>query len=360
MRFLSLKATNLRCFQDLSYEPGPSSNLIHGSNGSGKTTLLEALYIASLGKSFLTNRTSDLLLSGSKGLSVTAEVHENSAGFGTSVIVVKKYKADTQITLDGQGINSASALARNLPVLVINSRAPDILGESPSNRRALLDRSLFHVKHSYVGLWKDYRHALRQRNELLRCSMKTQATFWEQKLQDSADAIHQGRESVVCVINKKLKTCAIPGLGTGDLKFEYSPGWDLDLGLVKQLHDDWERDREVGYTIAGPHRADLSLRLSGRAASKKLSRGQSKMVVCLVMTAIAEFIKQASFAPVILIDDLVAELDDEMLCRAIEAIQAVGTQCFFTAIKPSEIRRFLPNDTAMFHVERKNPTPLPA
>ncbi|CAN0354240.1 unnamed protein product, partial [Phaeothamnion confervicola] len=72
MRFLSLRAINLRCFQEISYRPGPRNNLIHGANGSGKTSLLEALYIASIGKSFLTNRSSDLVLAGSNGLSITA------------------------------------------------------------------------------------------------------------------------------------------------------------------------------------------------------------------------------------------------------------------------------------------------
>jgi len=360
MRFLSLKAANLRCFHDVSYRPGPGANLICGDNGSGKTTLLEALYIASIGKSFLSHRASDLVLSGSGGLSITAEVGEGSPGFDTSVIVVKKYKTSTEITVDGQTITTASTLARNLPVLVINSRAPDLLAENPRNRRALLDKSLFHVKHSYVGLWKNYRHALRQRNELLRRSMKSQASYWEQKLGESGGAINEARESIVSAINRKLSTSEIPGLGVGDFRFEFSPGWNRESGLVEQLHDDWERDKEIGYTLAGPHRADLSLWRDGRVISKKLSRGQSKIVVCLVMTAIAEFIKAAAAPPVILIDDLVAELDDKMLCHAIASISAIKTQCFYTALKPAEIRTLLPSDTFTFHVERSNQKPLPA
>ena len=227
---MSLRAINLRCFQEISYRPGPRNNLVHGANGSGKTSLLEALYIASIGKSFLTNRSSDLVLTGSNGLSITAEVSD-MADFGTSVIVVKKYKADTQITLDGQAVTTASSLARNLPVLVINSRAPDLLGENPSNRRALLDRSLFHVKHSYVGLWKEYRQALRQRNELLRRATKSQVSYWDEILAKSGEAINQSRLAIVSSINAKLSASEIPGLTSGDLYFEFSPGWNTSLGL---------------------------------------------------------------------------------------------------------------------------------
>ena len=356
MRFISLKAINLRCFQRLSFEFGPRSHLIYGANGSGKTTFLEALYIASTGKSFLTSRSSDLVLSGSDGLSVTAELGKSESEFGSSVVVVKKYKADTQITLDGLAVTTASALARNLPVLVINSRAPDLLSENPNNRRSLLDRSLFHVKHSYIGSWKDYRYALRQRNELLRRTVKSQASYWEMKLAESGEAINKDRELIVSAINQHLRSHEIPGLSDGDLHFEYSPGWNRELGLARQLHDDWARDAELGYTLAGPHRADLSLWKGGRPISKKLSRGQSKIVVCLVITAIAEFIKTAAVPPVMLIDDLTAELDEKMLSRAMDAIQAVKTQCFYTAIKLSDIRGLLPDDTSMFHVERNDQT----
>jgi DNA replication and repair protein RecF len=352
MRFTSLKVVNLRCFNGVSYLPGPRDNLIYGANGSGKTTLLEALYIASVGKSFLTNRSSDLVRAGSDGLSITAEV-EDLAGFGSSVIFVKKHKSETQITLDGQLVTTASALAQSLPVLVINSRAPDLLGENPSNRRALLDRSLFHVKHSYIGIWKEYRHALRQRNELLRRSMKSQAAYWEEKLVESSEAINQSRLSLISAINQKLKFLEIPGLCDGDLLFEFSPGWNPKQGLAAQLRDDWERDREIGYTIAGPHRADLSLWQGGRAISKKLSRGQSKIIACVIISTIAQFIKSAAISPVVLIDDLVAELDDSMLDIALAFIASIETQCFFTAIKPLEIRPRLPSDTPAFHVERK-------
>ena len=358
MRFISLKTFNLRCFGDLDYRPGPTVNLISGANGSGKTSLLEGLYIASCGKSFLTSRSSDLVSSGSSGLSLTAEV-SNDTSYGMSTIVVRKQKAETQISLDGQPINSASALARNLPVLVVNSRAPDLLSENPSNRRALLDRSLFHVEPSYVELWKEYRQALRQRNELLRRpSLQTQALYWESRLGEIGESISNQRVAVVSAINEKLRASAIPGLTEGDLHFEYSRGWSDAAALADQLREDWARDCELGYTMAGPHRADLALWRAGKSASKKLSRGQSKMVVCLTMVAIARFIKAAAVTPVLLVDDLSAELDDSMLAFAFNDIQTIATQCFFTAIKPSEFQSFLPSDTHMFHVERsKSSTP---
>ncbi|MSR16085.1 MAG: DNA replication/repair protein RecF, partial [Gammaproteobacteria bacterium] len=166
MWFGAVAATNLRCFADIEYRPSPRINLIYGSNGAGKTSLLEAFSLASIGKSFLSNRTSDVVKTGSIGLSVRAVTNREKGG--SSTVVVKKMKAETTITMDGMPVVAASVLARNAPVLVINSKAPDLLSDNPSNRRALIDRSLFHVKHSYVDTWKQYRQALRQRNEVVR------------------------------------------------------------------------------------------------------------------------------------------------------------------------------------------------
>ena len=73
MHFLSISAVNLRCLAQLSYRPGVGVNLVYGSNGSGKTSLLEAFSLASVGKSFLSNRALDIVKTGSDGLSVRAE-----------------------------------------------------------------------------------------------------------------------------------------------------------------------------------------------------------------------------------------------------------------------------------------------
>lgn len=184
--------------------------------------------------------------------------------------------------------------------------------------------------------------------------MRTEASYWEQKLAETGEAITARRLAIVEAINTKLRSCEIPGLAAGDLRFEFSKGWADDMELSEQLRSDWERDVELGYTMAGPHRADLSLWRGGRAVSKKLSRGQSKMVVCLTVVAIANFIKSSAIAPILLVDDLSAELDEAMLALAFNDIQSIGTQCFFTAIKRSEFQSLLPADTYMFHVERNH------
>lgn len=355
MRFSSLRARGLRCFTSVDYAPVPLVNLIHGPNGSGKTSLLEAMHLVSFGKSFLTPKAGDLLKQGEDVLWIEARVQEIT-NYGPAGITVRKSRSETDIRFDGQAVTSASALARHMPLLVVNSRAPDLLGENPANRRALVDRSLFHVKPSYVDTWKHYRHALRQRNELLQASGRgnAQADYWESVLATLSVTIDEQRSALIEAINARLVDHGIASFVNQTLRFHYSPGWDRQQGLAAQLLANRERDTSLGYTFAGPHRADLSLQLDGRAAARRLSRGQAKAVVCLVMVAIAQFIRSQSQAcPVMLVDDLAAEMDEGMMRLAVDAVLALETQCFFTAIKPADLRSFLPEATSEFHVEHQ-------
>ena len=261
---------------EIEYSPSARNNLVCGVNGSGKTSLLEAFAIASIGKSFLTNRTSELVRIGSPGLTVRAETILDEKA-SRSAVIVKKLKTETLITLDGIPVTAASALARHTPLLIINSKAPDLLTDSPSNRRALLDRSLFHVKQEYVATWKKYRHSLQQRNYLIRLGAKSQISFWNEKLQETAERINIDRTKAVESINTILATHRIPGL-SGALKFEYFSGWHTQSELGVQLEQNWHRDVKLGYTLDGPHHADLTLRYEGRSITKRLSRGQAKVV----------------------------------------------------------------------------------
>ena len=356
MRFLSIAVTNLRCFADIEYHPGEGNNLICGENGSGKTTLLEAFAISSVGRSFLTNRTSELVKSGAMGFSVSAEAVFRSGGAfldGVTTVFVRRTHAESVITMNGKAVASASALARSAPLLAINSKAPDLLSESPSNRRALVDRTLFHVKQDYVVIWKGYRHALQQRNEILRRCAPSQVHYWNEKLAAYGEMIDEQRRRVVAAINDNLASL---NEGTFPFSFDYHSGYHGQGNLLRELQDSWGRDVGLGHTIAGPHRADLTLRQSGKPIAKRLSRGQSKYIACAAIVGLARFIKtQLGTPPVLLIDDLAAELDDRVRGKTIEMLGSLDAQCIYTAIRPSDLPELMSNEINVFHVEHQAP-----
>ncbi|MGE0485063.1 MAG: DNA replication/repair protein RecF [Gammaproteobacteria bacterium] len=353
MLFERLIVNQLRCFERLEYAPGPRLNLVCGPNGSGKTTVLEGFAIASLGRSFLTSNIGELVKNGAPGLSIQAGVRDEEAGTRARV-VVRKSRGATTIDWDGVGVSTASTLAQRIPVLAVDSKAADILTESPSNRRALLDRTMFHVEPGYVESWKAYRLALRQRNEVLRRNgTDRDAAYWNQQLVESGAAIDERRQAVVDVINAGLRDSALANDFDGDFGFSYQPGWNREKGFRVQLDEGWARDLSLGYTGTGIHRADLTLRGRGRSVARRLSRGQAKITVVALFCALAAFIAgQTGKRPVFLVDDLHAELDDSMCRRAVDMIVAVAGQTMFTAIRPSDLPEVACLTPSVFHVER--------
>ena len=351
MWFESIRVSNLRCLEHLEYRPEPSLNLVCGANGSGKTSLLESFALASLGKSFLTNRSSDIVRNGTSGLAVQATVV--SGDELRSIVVVRKEAGHTKITLDGQPILVASTLAQRVPILVINSKSPDLLTASPSSRRALIDRTLFHVEPAYGATWKHYRQAMRQRNVLLHQGGKrSESDYWNRRLAHYAELIDAERITVVEGVNTALADCRWVG-ALGQLAFEYRPGWRRDQPLVTQLAERWERDVQIGYTAVGAHRADMSLAANGVSAARRLSRGQGKAIVCTIVVALAGFIENRSGRqPVMLVDDLAAELDDKMRTEIVDMINASNGQRIYTAIKPGDLPEIADRTADVFHVEQ--------
>ncbi len=353
MQFNSVDIHNLRCLQDIQFVPDAGTSLIVGANGSGKTSVLEALALASLGKSFLSNRSSDIVRSGAQGLSVRAMLSDPDSGpFDVSV---RKIKGETSISLDGMPIMAASALAQRVPLVVINSKAADILGENPSNRRALVDRTMFHVEPAYVKSWKGYRQALRQRNELLKNKApRSETGFWHDTLAELAEAIDEKRLRVVSTMNKALESCPL-GEILGPLRMNYAPGWNRGKSYREQLDESWGRDLKFGHTSLGIHRADLTLKADERSIARRLSRGQAKFIVCNLLLSLADFVKaESAKASIILVDDLAAELDDKMRAGAVEMVNQRGGQRIFTAIKASEIPEISDVTNKVFHVEQAN------
>lgn len=351
MRFESISISNLRCLEHLEFAPGAETSLIFGANGSGKTSLLEGFALASLGKSFLSNRSQDIIRTGAQGLSVHAALRDAEAR--PFAVAVRKTKGETTISLDGLQVMAASSLAQKVPMVVINSKAADILTENPSNRRALIDRTMFHVEPGYVDTWKQYRQALRQRNELIRRQAPAQqATFWNDRLGEFGEQIDESRARVVAAMNAVLVDNPLKG-ALGDLHLEYSPGWNRPAGLREQLDRSWQRDLRSGHTTVGVHRADLALRANGRGVARRLSRGQGKFIVCSLLLALADFIESESARKsIILIDDLAAELDDKMRGGVVDMINQRGGQRVFTAIKPGELPEISETTETMFHVEQ--------
>jgi DNA replication and repair protein RecF len=239
------------------------------------------------------------------------------------------------------------------PMLVINPDSHRLIEQGPKQRRQFLDWGVFHVEQEFHGIWLRYMRALRQRNAALRSSRPNAASAWDAELITDGEALHVMRVAYLERLLPLIGDYVAPLAELGELSISYQPGWPTDVEFAQAIQSGLERDRAIGHTRYGPHRADLVIRLNAVAAEEAVSRGQQKLLVAGMRMAQAKLLGDTvGHPPTILVDDLPAELDAEHRAALLALLVSLGGQLFITAIEPAQIE--LPATSqpiSVFHVE---------
>jgi len=351
VRLIRLAISNVRRIAEARIDTDAQLNLICGPNGSGKTSLLESIHYLSTARSFRTIRASDVITDGAEALLVSGEFND-SAG-RTYRVGVEKTRSSTRLRLNGEPLNIASKIARLIPVLTFNSESFALLDGGPANRRALLDRLLFHVEQDYLAELKNYYRALKHRNALLRSrAARSQFGIWDEQLHIAARKIDDWRTGCVHTINGYLSESRLCEV-LGPLELEYRRGWLGTSEFVTLLEKNYGKDRESGNTSIGPHRAELRFKISAKTAKSIVSRGQGKLIIGAIVCAQARYLGELSTErPIILVDDLASELDRRARQEAFASLEGTGAQLFFTAIESTDLPLELSERARLFHVEQ--------
>jgi DNA replication and repair protein RecF len=347
LALLSFTASDFRCLENIELEASPNYNLIYGANASGKTSLLEAIAYLGRGKALRGATTQNLVRHGQAEFTLFGRVRGQTRA---ASLGVRNGRGGLEIHVDGTAGRGAADLAEILPLQAVDPEIHNLVAGGPEERRRYLDWSVFHVEHGYVQHWRRYRRALRQRNAALKAGGGSKTIRpWDAELLEAAAEVTQARGRVTETLQMALEPLAEEMLG-GGVTLEYQPGWSRGKSLEEALEASMERDRSLGATHAGPHRADLRLVFNERQARRMVSRGQQKLLACTLVFASVELVQSEIMRPVLLLlDDPAAELDSEALGRLLEVVGALGCQVIATALDPGLIQ--LPEEPAMFHVE---------
>jgi len=352
MQIVQLRAENFRLFEQLSLPQNrPFSgrlNLFVGENAAGKTTLLEMLYCLNRGRSFRGSSPQELL-GEKKGQWTLFGRQRADSGFEHGVGLQWTSKG-LQARVDGQPA-VASELLRLCPVQILEPGMHRVLLDGPTYRRSFIDWGVFHVEHSFLDVWRRYRRALRQRNQLLRQQRsEREIAAWETELAESGEAIHQLRLAHLARIAPKARARIQTLLAEGEWDFELHPGWSTQWSLREALTQQRKRDLQFSTTLNGPHRAELKIRAGDRAIRNRISRGQQKLLLAALLLAQCEDIHaQAGVAPILLIDDFSAELASHYQEALLAELQGYAGQVFMTAFELNDVLQRA--NPALFHVE---------
>lgn len=348
-----LRIVNFRNLSEISLSPSRSVNLIYGRNGSGKTSLLEALYVLSSGKSFRSALVDPLIKTGEPEATIYVCTGDNSK-FGLS----KRRHTKAQLRVNGENQKNWDQVARALPVLVIDSGAFELLEGGPRIRRRFLDWGVFHVEPTFLDNWRRTAKCLANRNSLLKSGLSKgeELKAWDAELSVAAHAVDKARAAYLEELLPLFERVygALVGVNF-DLSVQYKRGWPDESSLDEWLIANRQLDAKYGSTQAGPHRADLEVKIGRRKATESLSRGQEKLLVCALKVAQGELLSAAFGRRCLyLVDDLPAELDSQNRQRVMKHLLTLGSQLFVTSVEAEaiDLSVFHNAEFARFHVER--------
>lgn len=392
MRFLELSARGWRNLEPLSFEPGPSVNVFFGANAQGKTNLLEAIYYVATLRSFRTVRPSQMIAWGGDRLSLSARTE--MGGLSTH-LAVQLGKNSRELLVDGSGVEASEDYFGGFNVVVFTPEHLGLVRGEPVLRRQFMDRALFHLDRSQLGLVRRYNRLLKERNACLR--RYAEAPRRAQTMLDAVDPQLSEVGSCLAVRRQRLlmelstrfqeihgrvsggeKEVALRyrarGLGTSALKRSGSSGeagveegniWvpgveeataeepeelcaeptdeeaaidvhrqKLSLALSFRREEDLRR----GFTSVGPHQDDLELRIGGRSARHSASQGETRTLVLALKLAEVELVRERrSEVPVLLLDDLGSELDRGRREELLGQVLSLGGQTFLTTVVPDSL-----------------------
>jgi DNA replication and repair protein RecF len=346
MSLAELRIENLRCVESAALEFSPELNLIAGENGAGKTSILEAIFLLGRGRSFRTRSSERLIRYGQPSLTVFGRTDDSPARHAGIEIAAD---SGTRARINGAAATSLLELSGVVPVQAIDPEIHKLVDQGPERRRRWLDWLVFHVEPSFAGHWSRYNRALKQRNAALR-SGASAVDVWDRELVANGVAITEARQRSLARLLPRL-TETFARFGDLEVAASFTTGWAAGEEFEAALREHRERDRQRGTTTSGPHRADVTLRRSHRAARETLSRGQQKLTaVAMIISQLRLLQDELGMRAVLLLDDPAAELDEKNLQRLFDELASLKSQMIATSLTPETALFQAPKAT--FHVEQ--------
>lgn len=363
-----------RSYHDLDLAFPAAGACITGLNGSGKTNLLESIFFLANLSSFRTSNREELRnWDAAQGI-VRATVADRHAGRQTE-LAVQLSAGGRRLWLNGKETRDTREFASRFTAVAFHPGTLQVIRGGPAGRRYLVDRGIASLHPGFVRVSQDFQHVLKQRNSLLRSPADTgNLAVWTERFITAAIQLMRARWRHTELLNGILSTELLQDLGSeiGTLSLDYRPailakcsppqyerllptnGTDAPLRdhFLAEAQRLQHAEAAMGQTLFGPQRDDIAITFRGRESRGYASQGQQRLVVFLLVAALALGIhRQRGHRPVILLDDIVSELDARNREIIFTFLKTHAFQTFITATEERERFDDL-NSLAHFHVQR--------
>jgi DNA replication and repair protein RecF len=349
----TLRLRDFRNFaaQDLEF---PAAGVaVIGLNGSGKTNLLEAIYYLEIFRSQRGSPDEQLVRFGAEAFHVRGHFADPASAQTAEVTAAYEARSRTKrVTLDGVLPDRLGDAVGRVRAVVFSPSDIAIVAGPPAGRRRFLDIVLSVNEPGHLAALQRYRHLLRQRNAILKAGGAASVlAAWDTGLIETGSRILYDRAQWIGQWSAEFerRACRVGG-GPGP-RIAYRPGVPMEErasleqtreGFAAALERLQPRERDRRVTLAGPHRDDVAIVTASPDGDVDLrdygSAGQMRTAAIALRMIEAETARQRSGAPILLLDDVFAELDAVRTRRILELLEEEGHgQVLLTVPKESDL-----------------------
>ena len=354
MKLKRLGLKNYRNYENIELKFPTQKILIIGKNAQGKTNILESIYLLSDLKSPRTSTITDLIQFNQPQFDINANIYKNETEIELDYNYTQEKKRELKI-------NKVKTTPRNfktvLKTVLFSTKDMLLLRGSPEDRRNWLDRAISQIYPAYDERLSKYDKIRIQKNNLLKQEIIDEALLgiYNEQLAITGANIIYLRKKFLKEIEKIASIKHNTISETEDFTINYTCPQneieEISNFLKQELEKRKQEEIARHQSCVGPHRDDIEFKINGLDATKFASQGQQRTLVLSLKLSELEIIKEKTgYYPILLLDDVLAELDDRRQNYLLKSIDN-NTQTIITSVDTLLFEQEFLKDVTIYNIE---------
>lgn len=353
---------NFRNYDNLQLELSPNINIIYGSNGSGKTNILESIYVLAFTKSHRSFIDNSLIKTGKESSTIKGTLNKNIS-YNLEINLGKTTK---KVKIDNNSVTKLGSYIEKMNIIIFYSEDLNLIKGYPSHRRKYLNLELSQISQTYYNTLNDYNKLLKIRNDYLkkisdiRSLNQDYLNILTDYIVEKSVFIYQMRDKYIKKLNDICPKIFKDITNKKGFYIKYNPSVEfinmekdtIRKTLKYRLLNDLEREIRLKTTLYGPHKDDFEFYLKDENLRFYGSQGQQRVAVLALKLSEIQIIKDyKQDSPIILLDDVFSELDNEKKNNLLSYINT-GMQVIITTTDLKNIDKKIIKNAKLINIEQ--------